>query len=179
MTRSIALVIRALGVLAALAGTSARASDLVDAHTIQAHVPQTAAARKWADLIGRTERALGGYAAACASSDGPALTRVTTDDLRIEYTLGEPGTYLTVGSNAPAGCGAMRGLSSRTSNVWIFPTNSAVVFVQFDAPTAANAPSQRQLALVEMRGDRIARITNFSAPPPALTTEVLSASNSN
>ncbi len=76
-------------------------------------------------LIARTERALGGYVAACASGEGQALSRVTTNDLHIEYTLGEPGTYLTVdGSNAPAGCAAMVGLNTRTSNVWIFPTNS-------------------------------------------------------
>ncbi len=172
MNRSIALF-PAVGALLTLAA-GARAADLMDGHTIKAHVPQTAAARKWSDLISRTERALGGYVAACASGEGQALSRVTTDDLHIEYTLGEPGTYLVMdgGASSPVGCAAMAGLSSRTSNVWIFPTNASVVFVQFDTPT------QRQLALVEMRGDRIARIVNLSAPPPALATDVLSASES-
>src|SRR5689334_8685559 len=161
MNRSIALFPAAAALLTLAAG--ARAADLVDHHAIQAQVPQTAAARKWADLITRTERALGDYVAACASGEGQALTRVTTDDLHIEYTLGEPGTYLVMdGGGSSAGCAAMAGLSARTSNVWIFPTNSSVVFVQFDAPMATQAPSQRQLALVEMRGERIARIVNFS-----------------
>lgn len=174
MNRTIALI-PALAALLTVAAT-ARASDLTDAHTIKAHVPHTAAARKWSDLITRTERALGGYTSACASGEGRALSLVTTDDLHIEYTLGEPGTYLTVdGSNAPAGCAAMVGLTSRSSNVWIFPTNSSVVFVQFDAPSAAGAPSQRQLALVEMRGERIARIVNFSTPPPAVTQTLVAA----
>ena len=176
MKRSIALFPAIGAALLTLASTGTRAADLVDAHTIKAHVPQTAAARKWADLIARTERALGGYAAACASGEGRALSQVTTDDLHIEYTLNEPGTYLTVdGANAPAGCAAMAGLTSRTSNVWIFPTNSAVVFVQFDAQNAAGAPSQRQLALVEMRGERIARIVNFSATPPIVPTTLVAA----
>ena len=177
MNRSIALF-PAIGALLTLAA-GARAADLMDGHAINAHVPQTAAAHKWADLISRTERALGGYVAACASGEGRALSRVTTDDLHVEYTLGEPGTYLVMdGGTSPAGCAAMVGLSARTSNVWIFPTNSSVVFVQFDAPSGANASSQRQLALVEMRGERIARIVNFSAPPPALASDVLSASES-
>jgi hypothetical protein len=175
MTRSIALF-PALGAALLTLAAGARAGDLVDGHAIKAHVPQTAAARKWADLIARTERALGGYAAACAAGEGRALSQVTTDDLHVEYTLGEPGTYLTVdGANAPAGCAAMSGLVSRTSNVWIFPTNSAVVFVQFDGPAAAGAPSQRQLALVEMRGERIARIVNFSATPPVAPTTLVAA----
>ncbi len=176
MKRSIALFPAIGAALLTLASTGTRAADVVDAHSIQAHVPQTAAARKWADLIARTERALGGYVAACASGEGRALSRVTTDDLHIEYTLNEPGTYLTVdGANAPAGCAAMAGLKARTSNVWIFPTNSAVVFVQFDAPNAAGAPSQRQLALVEMRGERIARIVSFSATPPIAPTTLVAA----
>jgi hypothetical protein len=176
MKRSIALFPAIGAALLTLTTTGTRAADLVDAHAIKAHVPQTAAARKWSDLIARTERALGGYAAACASGEGRALRQVTTDDLHIEYTLNEPGTYLTVdGANASAGCAAMAGLTSRTSNVWIFPTNSAVVFVQFDAPNAAGAPSQRQLALVEMRGERIARIVNFSATPPIMPTTLVAA----
>jgi hypothetical protein len=169
MKRSIALfpVVGALLTLAA----GARAADLVDAHAIEARVPQTQAAHKWADLISRTERALGGYVAACSSGESRALSRVTTDDLHIEYTLGEPGTYLvTDGGSAPEGCAAMAGLTARTSNVWIFPTNSSAVFVQFDAPTTGDGPSQRQLALIEMRGGRIARIVNFSTPPQALVT---------
>jgi hypothetical protein len=176
MKRSIALFPAIGAALLTLAAPGTRAGDLVEAHTIKAHVPQTANARKWADLIARTERALGGYVAACATGEGRALRQVTTDDLHIEYTLNEPGTYLTVdGGDAQAGCAAMAGLTSRTSNVWIFPTNSAVMFVQFDAPTAAGAPSQRQLALVEMRGERIARIVNFSATPPVAPATLIAA----
>jgi hypothetical protein len=177
MNRSIALFPAIGAALLTLAATTgARAAGLVDSHAIKAQVPQTAAARKWADLIARTERALGGYVAACASGEGRALSQVTTDDLHIEYTLNEPGTYLTVdGGNAPAGCAAMAGLTSRSSGVWIFPTNSAVVFVQFDGPVAPGAPSQRQLALVEMRGERIARIVNFSAPAPVAPTTLVAA----
>src|SRR5689334_4372806 len=111
MNRSIALF-PALGALLTLTATAgaARAADLVDAHALEAHVPQTEAAHKWADLISRTERALGGYVAACTSGESRALARVTTDDLHVEYTLGEPGTYLVMDSGtAPEGCAAMAG----------------------------------------------------------------------
>ena len=177
MNRSIALFPAIGAALLTLTTTGTHAADVVvDAHAVKAHVPQTAAAHKWADLIARTERALGGYVEACVSGEGGALGRVTTDDLHIEYTLNEPGNYLIVdGSNASAGCAAMAGLLSRTSYVWIFPTNSAAVFVQFDAPAGAGAPSQRQLALVEMRGERIARIVNFSATPPVAPTTLVAA----
>ena len=93
------------------------------------------------------------------------MSRVTTDDLRVEYTLSEPGTYVGVDGNTAASCAAIAGLGARTSNLWIFPTNASVVFVQYDAPTSADSASQRRLALVEMRGARISRIVNFSAPP--------------
>ena len=167
MNRSIALI-PAFGALLTLAAIGARSSDFTEAHRTKAHVPQTAAARNWADLIARTEHALGDYVAACASGEGQALSRVTTDDLRIEYTLREPGTYVGVDGNTAANCAAIAGLGARTSNLWIFPTNASVVFVQYDVPTSADAASQRRLALVEMRGARISRIVNFSAPPAEL-----------
>jgi len=176
MNRSIALI-PALGALLALTVTVAKASDVGEPPAVSAHVPHTAAARNWADLIARTERALGGYVAACASGKGRALSRVTTDDLRIEYTLREPGSYVGVdGSSSPDNCAAIGGIGARTSNLWIFPTNASVVFIQYDAPTADGANPQRQLALVEMRGERISRIVNFAAPPTALVNAALAPS---
>jgi hypothetical protein len=175
MNRSIALI-PALGALLALTVTVAQASDQAEAPAIKAHVPQTAAARNWADLIARTERALGGYVAACASGEGRGLGRVTTDDLRVDYTLREPGSTLGVDGSSPDGCAAIGGIEARTSNLWIFPTNASVVFIQYDARSADGANPQRRLALVEMRGERISRIVNFAAPPTALVSAALAPS---
>jgi hypothetical protein len=62
---------------------------------------------------------------------------------------------------------ALRGVS----NLWIFPTGDATsVFVQYEMPAANGAAPQRQLALVEMRGERIARMIKFAPMPPALET---------
>src|SRR5689334_8010610 len=72
MTRSIALL-PVVGALFALGGTHAHASAMAESHPIAARVPNTAAAAKWADLIARTEQALGNYAAACASGEEQAL----------------------------------------------------------------------------------------------------------
>jgi hypothetical protein len=164
VNRSIALI-PVLSALFSLHHTAAHASD------IAARTPNTAATAKWAGLIASTEHALGVYASACAAGKAQSLDRVVTDDLRIEYTLRTPGMFVgTDTSTLQTTCAAMTGLTSRTSDLWIYPTNAGVVFIQYDAPASAGAPSQRHLALVEMRGDRIARIVNFSSSAPAVMT---------
>jgi hypothetical protein len=52
----------------------------------------------------------------------------------------------------------------------IYPTNDEnVVFVEFDTTSdSSSVPLKRQLALVEMRGAKIARLLNFSQPANAL-----------
>ncbi|MEP7245604.1 MAG: hypothetical protein ABI885_18295 [Gammaproteobacteria bacterium] len=54
----------------------------------------------------------------------------------------------------------------QVSNVWLFPTGDAnTVFVKYDvAPglaSAAGAHTQSRLAMLEMQGDRIARLHSF------------------
>jgi hypothetical protein len=52
----------------------------------------------------------------------------------------------------------------------IYPTNDEnVVFVEFDTTNDSSiVPLKRQLALIEMRGAKIARLLNFSQPANAL-----------
>ena len=143
-----------------------------------AHVPRTAAARAAEDLIARTERAITGYVAACASRDVKRLTGLTTDDVRVEFTLDEPGTYLTLTSDSlMASC--VPGVSPGRGRMWIFPTNDAnAVFVQYDLSVSSAKVATRQLALVEMRGEQIARMRNFgpiSAATVASTTLLAAA----
>jgi hypothetical protein len=170
MNRSIALI-PVLSALITVHNSSAHASGVTTAEptAIVARTPNTAAAAKWAGLIARTERALGVYAAACAAGEAQSLDRVVTDDLRVEYTLRDPGTFVGMdASSLQTTCAALTGLTSRTSDLWIFPTNAGVVFIQYDAPSAAGEPARRRLALVEMRGDRMSRIVNFASSTPTL-----------
>ena len=143
-----------------------------------AQVPRTAAARAAGDLIARTERAITGYVSACASRDVKRLTGLTTDDVRVEFTLDEPGTYLTLTSDSLlASC--VPGVSPGKGRMWIFPTNDPnAVFVQYDLSVSSSKATTRQLALVEMRGEQIARMRNFgpiSAATVASTTLLAAA----
>ena len=146
--------------LLSLSANGASASD----H--RAQVPDTAAARKAADLIASAERAIEGYVAACAKGEASALHSVTTHDVRLEYALDEPGTFLSIdASSIASGCGALLFEEARIANWWILPTDEpTAVFVHYD--TLAG----RQLALVEMRGERIARIVSYSGVPPVRLT---------
>jgi hypothetical protein len=138
-----------------------------------AQVPDTAEALVATDLISRVRHAISGYVAACTSHDARALDDMTTSDVRVEYALEEPGTYLSVDSTSlMADCATGlpgAGRKAQLSNLWIFPTRDAnAVFIQYDLPaTPTGTTSQRQLALVEMRGERISRMLNFGVAPPA------------
>ena len=160
------LFIPTLGAVLTLAADVALSAD------VAAQVPRTAAAQTASDLISRAELAITDFFAACVSRDAQGLNNVTTNDVRIEYTLDDPEAYLSMdacsliadcAANTPAGDS-----ESHVSILWIFPTGDAnAVFVQYDAPTgSAETMSHRQLALVEMRGDRISRMLNFAAVPP-------------
>lgn len=118
------------------------------------------------DLTGRAGRAIEGYVAACAKGEASALNKVTTEDMRLEYALDEPGTFLSIDANSIAsGCGPLLFAEARIANWSILPTaDDSAVFVHYDMPEG------RQLALVEMRGDRIARIVNYSGLPPVRLT---------
>jgi hypothetical protein len=153
-----------LGVLIALA-----------AHAdVTAKTPRIAAAQNAAGVISHAQRAITSFVAACASRDAARLNSVTTDDVRIEYALEDPGSYLSVdAASLITACAAQADASStgpRIANLWIFPTSDAsTVFVQYDLTAGAEGPPQRrQLALVELRGERIARMLNYSGAPQAL-----------
>ncbi|MFL6603505.1 MAG: hypothetical protein ACJ8R9_19565 [Steroidobacteraceae bacterium] len=173
MKRSIVLMPATLCALFTLSVTTAWTADLPEV-IVKARVPQTAAARASSALIERVEHAFSDYAATCASGGGRASSRKTTDDLRLEYPLAERGTYVSIdGKDSPANCAAISGVEGHVANLWIFPTNDAEsVFVQYDVQTSSGAAPQRQLALIEMRGERIARFVSFADQPPALMATV-------
>lgn len=165
--------IPALGVVFALMTGAALSAD------VAAQSPRTVVAHAAGDPISRAERAVTDFLAACASHDAQGLHSVTTSDVRIEYMLDDPGTYLSMEADSLiAECAANAvadNSGSHVANLRIFPTGDAnAVFVQYDAPAGSvETMSHRQLALVEMRGDRISRILNFAGVPPSMVASTI------
>src|SRR5690348_1114332 len=147
-----------LGVLFAFSALGAHSSEPAAPAALKATVPQTAAAKSSAALLSRAEHAFNGFVAACASGDAKEASSVTMRDLQLETPLGEPNGYrgLEVHSMT-ARCRAVGGRGAHVSNLWIYPTNDDTsVFVQYTVKLPGAAP-QAQLALMEMRGERISR----------------------
>jgi hypothetical protein len=165
--RSCNLIFVPLGVLLALGANA----------DVTAKTPRIAAAQKAGHVISHAQRAITTYLDACAFRDAPRLHSVTTDDVRIEYALDDPGTYLTVdAASLMVACAAHTAASNGPSltNLWIFPTNDAnVVFVRYDVRSGADGAPRQQLALVEMRGERIARLLNYSGAPQPLVASAV------
>jgi hypothetical protein len=155
----------ALGVALTCAGPLTLASEIV------IRVPDTAAARSAAGLIARAERAIRRYIDACEFPGTRDPRSVVTSDARVEYSLDEPGTFLSLDASAYlADCATTVASTSQATNVWIYPAGEKnTVFVQFDLPTfGAGTMPLEQIAFVEMRGERIARMRNFGAAPAPL-----------
>jgi len=141
-------------------------------------VPATPQAAASANLIVRADRALRDYVAARSTGDDAAISRILTSDAMVEYALEEPGTYLAVEVAALSANRSGNAKQTRSgahiSNLWIFPTpDSNTVCVHYttgsDVRSSAE-PDSEQLALLEMRGDRIVKIRNSSADAGTLST---------
>lgn len=142
------------------------------------HVPAIPQAAASANLIARAARALRDYVAARSNGDDEAIARLVTSDAVVEYVLEEPVTYLVVKATAPSanlsGNAKKTGTGAHVSNLWIFPTNdSSAVFVHyttsFDVRSPAELPDSEHLALLEMRGDRIVKIRDFTTDAGTLS----------
>jgi hypothetical protein len=144
--------------------------------------PRTAASARAVQLRTNVQDALTRFVAGCSSHDAQLLNSVTTDDVRIEYSLDTPGMYLTLDAiSLAADCGINMGSGgSHIRTMQIYTTNDEnVVFVEFDTTSdSSTVPLKRQLALVEMRGEKIARLLNFSPPANTLLSERRAASPS-
>jgi hypothetical protein len=132
-----------------------------------AHVPDTEAARKSADVIARAERLLGEYITACTAGEMPAMRQITTIDLRVEQALEEPGAFLTLHGSTSAACDALGAAGARLEDFWILPTND---------PSAVFVHAEGRLALLELREERIARVVSYGASPAGPACSAISAS---
>lgn len=136
-------------------------------HASGAHVPDTEAARKSSDLIAKAEKVLAAYVAACTAGESPALKEITTIDLRVDQALEEPGAFLTFHGSTAAACDALGASGARLENYWILPTNDE---------TAVFVHAEGRLALLELRGERIARVVNYGSTPSGPACSAISAS---
>jgi hypothetical protein len=146
------------------------AADLVTA-------PVASVSKVNADLTSRADHVLHDYVLACSVHDGQAIGRAVTSDAVFEYVLDEPGSYLTIDATSLlAHCAIEERIGKsplRISNLRIFPTgDSNSVFVRYTTSASDSQPAvehseqptltSEHLVLVELRGDRIAKLRDFT-----------------
>jgi hypothetical protein len=138
----------------------------------------TSASEVNADAISRADHALRDYLLACSVHDAQAIGRAVTADAVFEYVLEEPGSYLTIDATSLRAHCAVEDRAGesplRISNLRIFPTSdSNAVFVRYTTPAVGDSPravdhselpatTSEHLALIELRGDRIAKLRDFT-----------------
>jgi hypothetical protein len=125
-------------------------------------------ARAAASLSRSTRRAVNEFVDAYASRNSAGLAQATTGDFEVQYGLAQTGTYVTVDKDALIASWWDAGVNSSArdehSTIAIFPTADAhVVFVTYRTP--GDAGSER-IALLELRGHRVARAHDLIAPAP-------------
>lgn len=150
-----------LALSAAILAAPAGAADHADPSVLGIAKPA-------ASLNGSTRRAVAEFVEAYENRNAAALARVTTADFEVQYGLAQAGTHVAVDEDALIASwrDADENSSPRNerSTVAIFPTGDAhVVFVTYGVP--GNAGSER-IALLELRGGKVARAHDLVAPAP-------------
>jgi len=144
-------------ILAAPAGAADRADSSVLVSAKAAASPSRA-----------TRRAVNEFVDAYANRNSAGLAGATTGDFEIQYGLAQTGTHVTVDADALVASWRDAGVNSSArdehTTVAIFPTADAhVVFVTYRIP--GDAGSDR-IAVLELRGNRVARAHDLIAPAP-------------
>ncbi len=163
----VATAVSALVSTMAFAGPHTAKSPSPDAATAPAPLPEVVIRAT------RVTQAVEGYLDAMSTHDVASLSGIFTDDAVVEFIGDEPGAALSVHADSlldDAGIHPV-GARPRLTDMHVFPTKDGnAVFVQYDfAADSENAAQARnQVALVEMRGDKIAKMVNFNAPPASI-----------
>jgi hypothetical protein len=125
----------------------------------------------------RVGEAVEGYVDALSTHNARTLSKFFTDDAVVEFVSDASGVSVTVHADSLVddGAASLNGGSSRShvTNLRVFPTKDVnAVFVQYDVvgDSAANGDvgASGQLALIEMRGNRIEKMVNFNAPAASI-----------
>ena len=127
-----------------------------------------ATAKSPASLSSTTRRAVNEFVDAYANRNSAGLAHATTGDFEVQYGLARTGTYVTIDEDALVASWREAGVNSPArdehSTVAIFPTADAhVVFVTYRTPGDAGSG---QIALLELRGSKVARARDLIAPAP-------------
>jgi hypothetical protein len=146
---------------AAILAAPAGAADLANSSVL-------GTARAAASLSSSTRRAVNEFVDAYTNRNSAGLAQATTGDFEVQYGLAQTGTYVTVDEDALIAFWRDAGVNSSArdehSTVAIFPTADAhVVFVTYRTP--GDVGSER-IALLELRGHRVARAHDLIAPAP-------------
>jgi hypothetical protein len=121
-------------------------------------------------LIANVERALSRYGTACGAHDENAVADVFTSFAVIAYASNIPGRFVATNAITAERCWAADALTSsrlNESQIWIYPTSEPNdVFIQYTIVigTGAAQHTMQDIALVEMAGERIARIRDYTPP---------------
>lgn len=143
------------------------------AYTLTAHAGAAASQPHDAIPNAATADIITDFIAACAAQDARRLAQITTDDLQVEYALDTPGTYYAVDAlDVTTECSALSGMHLELSTVRLYPTaDQEAMFVQYERGGELEIfENRQQLALIELRDQRIARILSFSPPPGVVVT---------
>lgn len=125
-----------------------------------------------ADFIARVREALSHYVAACAIHDLPAMSDYLTSFAAIEYSTADAGRFTALDAHAADTCwegpSVSRGRSSDSPFVIYLTSELHALLVQYPLTVGSGngARSIQDLALVEIDGNRIARIRDYAAPIP-------------
>jgi hypothetical protein len=146
---------------AAILAAPAGAADHADSSVL-------GTAKTAASFSDATRRAVNEFVDAYANHNAAGLAHATTGDFEVQYGLAQTGTYVTVDEDALVASWRDAGVNSSVrdehSTVAIFPTADAhVVFVTYRIPGAAGG---EQIALLELRGNRVARAHDLIASAP-------------
>jgi hypothetical protein len=123
-----------------------------------------------APLIANVERALSRYAAGCRTHDETIIADVFTSLAVIEYASSVAGHFVATDAIAAETCwaaSALTGTRLQESPIWIYPTSEANdVLIQYTVVIGTGNAQRtvQDIALVEMAGDRIARIRDYLPP---------------
>jgi len=146
---------------AAILAAPAGAADRADSSVL-------GTARAAASPSNATRRAVNEFVDAYANRNSAGLAHATTADFEVQYGLAQTGTHVTVDADALAASWRDAGVNASArdehSTVAIFPTaDTHVVFVTYRIP--GDAGSER-IAVLELRGNKVARAHDLIAPAP-------------
>ena len=140
--------------------------------------PNTVQARDASELLQRAARAISAYVSACVERNWQRLDETITPDAVFEYPLADTGAYLTLDAIAVDDYCKVLDKRLHVTVSRAFPTNDPnSMFVEYESkPDESSTTVDEHLVLLTMRGEKIARIRDFTTSGKALERAVQNGS---